>query len=93
MIASLYERLGGAKGIQAMVEDALAAHLRNPLISHRFADIDGFHEAGDSWISDEEFQAVVDDIMAVAGRQYLDDLTKVEILAILQGLKKDLVRA
>lgn len=43
MTTSLYERLGGAEGIKAMVEDAVAAHLESPVIGPRFraiADID-----------------------------------------------------
>lgn len=36
MPASLYERLGGAKGIARIVDHAMANHLRNPLIKARF---------------------------------------------------------
>jgi hemoglobin len=36
---SLYERLGGARGIAAIVDDILALHLANPLIKARFAGI------------------------------------------------------
>ncbi|HRO10605.1 group 1 truncated hemoglobin [Amaricoccus sp.] len=32
----LYEHLGGAAGISAIVDDLVEAHLRNPLIRHRF---------------------------------------------------------
>jgi hemoglobin len=34
---SLYARLGGARGIAAIVDDILALHLANPLIKSRFA--------------------------------------------------------
>lgn len=34
---SLYERLGGARGIAAIVDDVLALHRANPLIKARFA--------------------------------------------------------
>ena len=33
---SLYERLGGAKGIAALVDDIVEAHMANPVISARF---------------------------------------------------------
>lgn len=33
---TLYDRLGGAEGISALVEDIVAAHMQNPLISARF---------------------------------------------------------
>jgi hemoglobin len=34
---SLYDRLGGARGIEAIVDDLVALHLSNPLIKARFA--------------------------------------------------------
>jgi hemoglobin len=34
--ASLYERLGGAVGITALVDDIVEAHMRNPVINARF---------------------------------------------------------
>lgn len=34
--ASLYQKLGGAKGISAIVNDVVAAHLENPVIRARF---------------------------------------------------------
>jgi hemoglobin len=36
---SLYERLGGGAGISAIVEDIMAAHLANPVVSPRFQNI------------------------------------------------------
>lgn len=36
MESSLYQRLGGAAGISAIVEDVVAAHMANPLIQARF---------------------------------------------------------
>lgn len=33
---TLYERLGGASGIRRIVDGAVAAHMENPLIGHRF---------------------------------------------------------
>jgi hemoglobin len=34
--SSLYQRLGGADGIDTLVEDIVAAHMENPVISARF---------------------------------------------------------
>ena len=36
MSRSLYERLGGAAGISALVDDIVEAHMANPLIKARF---------------------------------------------------------
>ena len=36
MSPSLYERLGGATGISALVDDIVEAHMANPLIKARF---------------------------------------------------------
>lgn len=36
MDKSLYERLGGANGIAALVDDIVAAHMANPVINARF---------------------------------------------------------
>jgi hemoglobin len=38
--ASLYERLGGRPGIEAIVEDIWSNHISNPLINKRYADSD-----------------------------------------------------
>jgi len=35
-LATLYERLGGPAGIRRIVDGAVAAHMENPLIGHRF---------------------------------------------------------
>ena len=42
---SLYDRLGGAKGIAQIVDDAMAAHLRNPVIKTRFENIKDIERA------------------------------------------------
>ncbi|WP_370480318.1 group I truncated hemoglobin [Tamlana flava] len=36
---SLYERLGGASGISAIVDDAIDAHMNNPAINARFLPV------------------------------------------------------
>ena len=40
MEASLYERLGGREGIEAISTDLFDLHLENPLIKTRYADSD-----------------------------------------------------
>ena len=35
MSATLYERLGGVEGITRLVDDALLAHLNNPIVNAR----------------------------------------------------------
>ncbi|MHB1188588.1 group I truncated hemoglobin [Thiobacillus sp.] len=36
MTTTLYQRLGGAEGIARLVDDAMAAHLDNPIVKPRF---------------------------------------------------------
>jgi hemoglobin len=36
MEQSLYDRLGGARGIAALIDDIVAAHMENPVIKARF---------------------------------------------------------
>lgn len=42
---SLYERLGGATGISAIVEDIIAAHLASPVVGARFQKIEDLEHA------------------------------------------------
>ena len=44
--ASLYERLGSWQGIQAIVNDTIANHRKNPAISHYFDGVDTAELAG-----------------------------------------------
>ena len=44
--ASLYERLGSWEGIQAIVNDTIANHRKNPAISHYFDGVDTAQLAG-----------------------------------------------
>ena len=41
MSESLYDRLGGAKRIAAIVDDSVEMHLKNPLIKSRFENLVG----------------------------------------------------
>ncbi|MHB8512108.1 MAG: group I truncated hemoglobin [Actinomycetota bacterium] len=118
MAGSLYERLGGASGIKSLVDEAIAAHLSNPVVRSRFEnaedlehaarmaaeffaagsggpeiytgkDMRSAHEAMD--ISDAEFDAVVEDIMQVVYARGIDDVTKQEVLGILESLRPEIV--
>ncbi|OYW17836.1 MAG: group 1 truncated hemoglobin [Burkholderiales bacterium 12-64-5] len=39
MTAALYQRLGGAEGMARLVDDVIAAHLRNPIVKTRFENV------------------------------------------------------
>lgn len=39
MTTTLYQRLGGATGIAALVDDVMAAHMSNPIVKTRFENI------------------------------------------------------
>ena len=45
MNESLYERLGGTDGIGRIVDDVMAAHLRNPIIKTRYEAIEDLDHA------------------------------------------------
>ncbi|MEN8175854.1 MAG: group 1 truncated hemoglobin, partial [Pseudomonadota bacterium] len=95
MAKTLYERLGGIEGITQLVDDAVDAHLSNPVVQTRFenaGDVEHakrmsveFFCAGSGGpqsyrgkdmltahkgmnISEQEFIAVVDDILGAMDR-------------------------
>lgn len=39
MTTSIYQRLGGADGIARIVDDFVAAHLKNPIVKTRFENV------------------------------------------------------
>jgi hemoglobin len=119
---SLYERLGGAGGIAALVDDIVEAHMENPLIKARFlpyreqtdtlakvkqhtCDFFGAGSGGPEVysgrsmrdthrgmnISDEEYAAVVDDIMGTLKKHKIDEETRREVKTIVDSLKGDIV--
>jgi len=45
MSTTLYQRLGGADGIARLVDDVMAAHLDNPVVKTRFANIKDLERA------------------------------------------------
>jgi hemoglobin len=122
MSNSLYERLGGASGIAALVDDIVEAHMNNPLIKARFLpyreDPDtlakvkchtcNFFGAGSGGpeqysgrsmrdthrgmnISEQEYMAVVDDILDTLDKHKIDDQTRKDVLAIVYSLKDEIL--
>lgn len=119
MSESLFDRLGGEAGIAAIVEDAIDAHLANPVVQTRFRNIKDiehakqmareFFGAGAGGpgaytgrdmrtahtgmnISEQEYIAVMDDIMGALQKHGIDGATQKDVLAILYSLKGDIIR-
>lgn len=122
MTTSLYERLGGADNIRRLVDDAVAAHMDNPVIRVRFLPylenpvllqktkqlLADFFTAGSGGdveytgrsmpeahrgmnLSEAEYMAATDDILAVLKRHEIDEATRNEVLAIVYSLKDDIM--
>jgi hemoglobin len=122
MNASLFERLGGSAGINAIVDDIVARHMENPVIQARFRPyletpdkIDvvkkhtcAFLEAGSGGtaqyagrsmqaahrgmnISEAEFMAALDDILAALRKRGVDEQSQNDVLAIAYSLKGDIL--
>lgn len=121
MSRSLYERLGSAEGIAAIVDDVLANHLANPLVNVRYRHLDAagqaalkrttcdFFGAGTGGpevyagrsmvdahqgmnISEQEFIAVIDDVLAALAKNGVGDEEAREVLATLYSLKGQVIR-
>jgi hemoglobin len=121
-VTSLFQRLGGSSGIEMLVEEVVALHMRNPVIGARFRPymevqeklaivkkhLCAFLEAGSGGptqyvgrsmidahrgmnISEAEYMAAVDDIMAAMRKRELDEQTQKDILAIAYALKSDIL--
>jgi len=122
MSNTLYQRLGGAKGIAALVDEIVEAHMNNPLVKARFLpyrdDPDhlasvkrhtcNFLGAGSGGpeqysgrsmpeahrgmnISEQEFIAVVDDILGALDKHKIDEQTRKDVLAIAYSLKDEII--
>jgi len=119
MNKSLYDRLGAAEGIKKLVDDAIDAHLENPLIRTRFENVKDldhakkmaceFFGAGSGGpetytgkdmvtahkgmnISEQEYLAVVDDIMGTMNKHQIDEVTQKDVLSVLYSLKDQIIR-
>ena len=118
MEGTLYQRLGGAEGLSAIVDDVLKNHLNNPIVAVRFEskDLEQLHRLAVEFfgmgsggpekytgrdmltthkgmnISEQEFIAVIDDILDALDKHQIDEVTKNEVLGILYSLKSEIVR-
>lgn len=123
MTETLYERLGGARGIAALVDDVVEAHMANPVVRTRFLpyrdrpdtlakvkqNTCAFFGAGSGGpeqysgrsmpdahrgmnISEQEYLAVVDDILDTLDKHKLDEQTRKDVLAIVYSLKGQIIR-
>lgn len=117
-ISSLYERLGGAVGIAAIVEDVWRNHTSNPLVKTRYVNSDpekvkrlvreqlsaatggaetytgrdmlSAHKGLN--VSEQEFLAVIDDVLGALAKNGVGQKEQDEILAILYSTRKDIIR-
>jgi hemoglobin len=120
--ASLFERLGGRKGIATVVDDIVDLHMKNPLIKARFLPLASqperldvikkhtiaFLEAGSGGsaqyggrsmpdahrgmnVSEQEFMAAVDDILAALTKNGIDAETQNDVLAIAWSLRSQIL--
>lgn len=115
---SLYQRLGGAQGIAAIVEDVWANHTRNPVVQVRYANSDpekikrlvreqfGAATGGPEIytgrdmlsahkglnVSEQEFVAVIDDVLEALAKNGVGQKEQDEVLAILYSTRKDIIR-
>lgn len=62
MEKSLYERLGSTNGIGRIVDDVMAAHLRNPIIKTQFEAIEDFDHVTKMAV---EFFVAGSDVLAI----------------------------
>lgn len=119
---TLFDRLGGSEGIASLVDDIVAAHMRNPTIKARFLPyaedpqhlgvvkqhLCRFLEAGSGGpaqytgrsmpdahrgmnISEAEYMAALDDILAALREHGRDEQTQKDVLAIAYSLKGEIV--
>ena len=119
---SLFERLGGSSGINALVDDIVSLHMENPAIRARFRPyletpdklqvtkkhLCAFLEEGSGGaakysgrsmrdahrgmnISEAEYMAATDDILATLRKHGIDEQTQKDVLAIAYSLKGDIL--
>jgi hemoglobin len=117
MSATLFERLGGEKGINKIARDLMDAHLNNPVISRRYVNTDvpaatkgaaeffitgtggpsvykgkdmvGTHRGMN--ISNDEFMAVLDDVLVALNKNQIGQREKEEVLFTFFSMKNDVV--
>ncbi|WOB06009.1 group 1 truncated hemoglobin [Piscinibacter gummiphilus] len=115
---TLYQRLGGAERIAAVVEDALDRHAANPLLAPRFRgkDLPRLKQLGTQFfcmgsggpqhyegrsmraahagmnISEQEFMAAIDDIVASLQGQGHAPSVVGEVVGVLYSMKEEVLR-
>ena len=118
MPGTLYERLGGRRGIEAIAHAAVDNHLQNPLVAARFRATDiarakamatqffcmgsggpERYEGKDMRaahlgmnINEQEYMAVMDDIVSALKAPGIGAAEQAEVVAILYSLKGDILR-
>jgi hemoglobin len=118
MTQSLYQRLGQAEGIMAIVDDAVDRHAVNPLLAPRFSgkDLTDAKRMGAQFfcmgaggpqryegrdlriahagmnISEQELIATIDDFVAAMQELGVGTTEVNEVVAILYGLKGEVLR-
>jgi hemoglobin len=117
MAETLYQRLGGAERIAAVIDDAVDRHAVNPVLAPRFRgkDLPRLKELGMQFfcagaggpqkyegrdlrtahagmnISEQEFLATMDDIVAALNGQGVAPAEVNEVVAILYSLKGEVL--
>ncbi len=100
MPETLYQRLGGAERIAAIIEDSIDRHAVNPLLAPRLRgkDLPRLKELGMHFfcagmnISEPELAAAIDDIVAALNAHGVGPGEVKQIVAILSSLKGGVVR-
>jgi hemoglobin len=118
MPGTLYERLGGRKGIEAIAHAAVDNHLKSPLVAARFraTDLDRAKRMATQFfcmgsggperyegkdmrtahlgmnVNEQEYMAVMDDIVAAMTSHGVAAPVQGEVVAILFSLKGDILR-
>jgi hemoglobin len=119
MSDTLYQRLGGAERIAAVVDEAIDRHAVNPLLAPRFRgkDLPRLKQLGAQFfcagaggpepypgrdlrsahagmnINEQELIATIDDIVAALHGHGIGPTEVNEVVALLYGLKAEVVRA
>lgn len=119
MTETLYQRLGGAERIAAIVEESIDRHAVNPVLAPRFRgrDLPQLKRLGTQFfcagiggpqqyegrdlrtahagmnISEQEFLATLDDIVAALESHGTGQAETGEVVAILYSLKGDVLRS
>ncbi len=100
MAETLYQRLGGAERIAAIIEDSIDRHAVNPLLAPRFRgkDLPQLKQLGTQFfcagmsMSERELAAAIDDVVAALKDQGVAHAEANEVVAILYSLKGEVLR-